>query len=166
MTRPKSDTSVREIALDDATVAILTRHRAQQERARADAAAGWKDTGLVFTRADGSALHPAEVTARFRNLVAEAGLPPIRLHDLRHGAATLALAAGVDMKIVQEMLGHVTLAFTGDVYTSVLPDLAFAAAEAAARIVPRALPAADIPAARNTSTGTALEAEGNGETRS
>jgi integrase len=64
-------------------------------------------------------------------------LPPIRLHDLRHLAATLALAAGVEMKVVSAMLRHKTLAITADTYTSVLPEVARAAAEAASRIVPR-----------------------------
>ncbi len=67
----------------------------------------------------------------------EAGLPPIRFHDLRHRSATLSLAAGVDIKVVQEMLGHSTSAFTRDVYTSVVPEIATAAAEAVAAIVPR-----------------------------
>ena len=66
-----------------------------------------------------------------------AGLPPIRLHDLRHGAATIALAAGTEMKVVQEMLGHSSISLTSDTYTSVLPELAREAAEAAARLVPR-----------------------------
>jgi integrase len=60
-----------------------------------------------------------------------------RTHDLRHGAATLALAAGVDMKTVQEMLRHSTITLTADTYTSVLPDLAKQAAEKTAAIVPR-----------------------------
>jgi integrase len=64
-------------------------------------------------------------------------LPPIRLHDLRHGAATLALAAGADLKVVSAMLRHKTLAITADTYTSVIPELARRAAEAAARLVPR-----------------------------
>lgn len=59
-----------------------------------------------------------------------------QLHDLRHGAATIALAAGVDRKVVQEMLGHASAALT-DTYTSVLPVVARDAAEAAARLVPR-----------------------------
>jgi len=46
------------------------------------------------------------VTRIFKKLAAQTGLPPVRLHDLRHGAATLALAAGVDLRVVQEMLGH------------------------------------------------------------
>jgi integrase len=87
---------------------------------------------------------PAELAARHRtsertiHLALDSGpLPPIRLHDLRHGAATLALAAGVAMKVVSEQLGHASLQITGDIYTSVLPELAHAAAEAVARLVPR-----------------------------
>jgi len=64
-------------------------------------------------------------------------LPPVRLHDLRHLAATLALTAGVEMKVVSEMLHHKTLAITADTYTSVVPDVARAAAEAAVQVVPR-----------------------------
>lgn len=66
-----------------------------------------------------------------------AGLPPIRLHDLRYGAATLALAAGVDMKAVSAMLRHSSITITADTYTSVLPQVARAAADATARMVPR-----------------------------
>ncbi|WP_373684409.1 tyrosine-type recombinase/integrase [Micromonospora thermarum] len=72
----------------------------------------------------------------FDRLVRKAGLPPIRLHDLRHGAATIALAAGTEMKVVQDMLGHSSISLTSDTYTSVLPELAREAAEAAARLVP------------------------------
>jgi integrase len=64
-------------------------------------------------------------------------LPPIRYHDLRHGAATLALAAGVDIKVVSETLGHSKSSFTRDAYTSVIPEVAQAAAEAVVAIVPR-----------------------------
>ena len=80
---------------------------------------------------------PATSASTSRLLVRKAGLPPVRFHDLRHGSATLSLAAGVDIKIVQEMLGHATSAFTRDVYTSVVPEIAAAAAEAVAAIVPR-----------------------------
>jgi hypothetical protein len=64
-------------------------------------------------------------------------LPPIRLHDLRHGAATLALEADVDIKVVQELLGHSTSVLTRDTYTSVSPRLAREAAERTASMVPR-----------------------------
>jgi hypothetical protein len=68
----------------------------------------------VFTDTDGSPLHPAVITTRFQALVTEAGLPPIRLHDLRHGAATLTLATGADLKVVQDLLGHSSITITAD----------------------------------------------------
>jgi hypothetical protein len=95
-------------------------------------------------------LHPANVTRRFVELYVEIDLPPVRLHDLRHGAATLAHAAGADLKDIQEMLGHSSITITADTYTSLLPEADLAIAEAAARLVPRA---------RATSENNAPEAE-------
>jgi len=134
---PKTDGSEAVVALDAATVTALTAHRARQHRQRLAVGPKWAQTGLVFTTPTGEALHPADVTDHFHHLTRQAGLPPVRLHDLRHGAATLALAAGVDMKVVQAMLRHSSIAVTADTYTSVLPDLARNAAEQAAAIVPR-----------------------------
>ncbi|MGW4411384.1 tyrosine-type recombinase/integrase [Nonomuraea sp. NPDC004702] len=68
-------------------------------------------------------------------LAFQAGLPPVRLHDLRHGAASIMLAAGVDLKVVQETLGHVSSTFTRDTYTSVYPEVARAAAESTAALI-------------------------------
>jgi hypothetical protein len=76
------------------------------------------------------------VTDQFERLAFEAGLPPLRLHDLRHGAATLHLKAGAEVKIVQAMLRHASIT-TSDIYTSVLPEVAREVAEAAAALVPR-----------------------------
>jgi integrase len=64
-------------------------------------------------------------------------LPPVRFHDLRHGSATLSLLGKVDMKVISETLGHARSSFTSDTYTSVLPEVALAAAEAVASVVPR-----------------------------
>ncbi|MEV4399991.1 hypothetical protein [Nonomuraea sp. NPDC049607] len=89
---PKSAASCREVALDTETVRVLTRHREHQEKRNATADTRWQDSGYVFTTADGEPLRPDYLTGRFRRLVAASALPPIRLHDLRHGAATLALA--------------------------------------------------------------------------
>ncbi|GAA1832965.1 site-specific integrase [Actinomadura chokoriensis] len=73
-------------------------------------------------------------------------LPPIRFHDLRHGAATLALLGNVNMKVISETLGHARHSFTADTYTSVLPEVSRAAAEAVAAVVPRR-PRPETPAA-------------------
>jgi integrase len=134
---PKTESGERVVALDKETVTVLRRYRARKAAARLEWGTGWVETGRFFTREDGSMLHPGWVSERFERLVAESGLPPIRLHDLRHGAATISLAAGADMKTVQEMLGHSSITVTSDVYTTVLPEVALAAAEAASKLVPR-----------------------------
>ncbi|ARP71520.1 site-specific integrase [Streptomyces pluripotens] len=135
---PKTDAGARTIALDSDTVRALTRHRVQQDKDREEWGSAWVETCRVFTKENGEMLHPANVTRRFIELYEEIGLPPIRLHDLRHGAATLAHAAGADLKDIQEMLGHSSIAITADTYTSLLPEADRAIAEAAARLVPRA----------------------------
>ncbi len=134
---PKTDAGARTLPLDVNTIAVLKRWREQQQldwQALDDAPL---QPNLVFTREDGAGLHPGEVSARFRRLVKAAGLPPIRLHDLRHTSASLALAAGVPMKVVSDLLGHSTVTITADTYTSVLPEVAQEAANALAKIIPR-----------------------------
>ncbi|WP_344656528.1 tyrosine-type recombinase/integrase [Catenulispora subtropica] len=93
---------------------------------------------FVFTRADGQPLASEYLYRRLVKLTAEHGLPPIRLHDLRHGAASLALQAGVDLKVVSDQLGHSSIVLTADTYVSVLSALAMKAAEATARLVAEA----------------------------
>ncbi|WP_020663078.1 tyrosine-type recombinase/integrase [Amycolatopsis benzoatilytica] len=134
---PKSEASGRVIALDEATTEVLQRQKNHQNELRAAAGTEWVEHDLVCTERDGSPLHPAKLTDAFHTIADAAELPPVRLHDLRHGAATLMLAAGADLKVVQELLGHSTIAVTADTYAHVLPELARETAEAAASIVPR-----------------------------
>jgi integrase len=117
---------------------VLRVHRTRQRRERLAAGPRWnRRTGLVFTTLIGNPLHPADVTDHFHHLSKQAGLPPIRLHDLRHGAATIALAAGVPMKVISRRLRHSSPSFTAKAYGDVLPELERDAAEATAAIVPR-----------------------------
>ena len=102
---PKTPHGARVIALDHTTVAALRAHRDRQRAEAADYGPGYRVSGFVFTNLNGDPMAPDRLTRTFRQLAAEAGLPPVRLDDLCHGAATLALAAGVDLRIVQEMLG-------------------------------------------------------------
>ncbi|MFF0869873.1 site-specific integrase [Nonomuraea sp. NPDC003560] len=132
---PKTDASVRTIALDSDTAQVLRAHRQQQLQERLAMGEAWVDTGFVFTQPDGNRLYPQHASDQFLWLAYLAGLPPIRLHDLRHGAASLMLAAGVEMKVVQETLGHTSSAFTADTYTSVYPQVATAAAEKTAALL-------------------------------
>ncbi|MGW1937100.1 amino acid--tRNA ligase-related protein [Streptomyces goshikiensis] len=146
---PKTDSGFRVVALDDDAVGVLERHRKQQEADRAEWGSAWVNTGLVFTQEDGSWLHPGKVTDLFERLVAASGLPPIRLHDLRHGAATLMLAADIDIKIVSDTLGHSDTRITRDIYQSVLPHVGKSAAEATAKLVPLQRKAEQEEKARN-----------------
>lgn len=135
---PKSNAGERTIPVDDEGVRLLRAHRKRQLAERLRLGGAWVESGRVFTKADGASLRPSWIGDQFERLYTAAGLPPIRLHDLRHTAATLMLAARVEMKIVQEILGHSAIAVTADLYTSVLPELAKAAAEDTFAIVPRA----------------------------
>ena len=88
----------------------------------------------MFTNSVGRAILPGNLTQRsFRPLLNRAGLPRIRFHDLRHGAATLLLSEGVPAKVVSEMLGHASVALTLDVYSHVTKSMQQDAANAMAR---------------------------------
>jgi hypothetical protein len=128
--KPKSEASNRVIALDHNTVTVLRRYR---DSCRSPVLG--EPVGYLFLNGWGRPIRPDALTNLFRRLNDETRLPPIRLHDLRHGAASLSLAAGNDLKTVQDMLGHASIVLTADTYTSVLPNLARQAAEATAHLV-------------------------------
>jgi integrase len=132
---PKSSSSARTIGLDGATVRALRSHRAQQATERLAGGSAYAPSDLVFTWEDGRPLHPGIVTKTFERLARRAGLPPIRLHDVRHSYATAALEAGVPLKVVSERLGHSSIAITGDVYSHVRPEVDQAAADQIAALI-------------------------------
>jgi integrase len=141
---PKSESGERTIKLDSETRTLLQLWRERQDKERAEweaHAKSWKRTGLVFTWEDGGAYHPEYLSQVFMRLIKKLGLPPVRLHDLRHCAATLSLAAGLHMKAIQTLLGHSSYSLTADTYTSVLPQFEEAQAEAPLALVPRRSPA-------------------------
>jgi integrase len=84
---------------------------------------GGCETGLVFCDRPGSFFSSDEAHTSFGKLLKKIGLPHMRFHDLRHSAATILLVAGVHPKVVQERLGHSTIAMTLDVYSHVLPSM-------------------------------------------
>jgi hypothetical protein len=89
----------------------------------------------VFTWPDGRPIHPHRFSKWFEQHTGAAGLPKIRLHDVRHSYATAALAAGVPAKVVSERLGHANIAITMDTYSHVLPGLDAQAAGTVARLI-------------------------------
>jgi integrase len=133
----KSQESERQIVIDENTASVLKAWRKTQLEERVACGSAWTDTGRVFTREDGTPLRPGWISTRFAALAAEAGQPPVRFHDLRHGTATVLLAARQPVKVISEILGHSTSAFTADVYTEVAEELADSAASAIAAFVPR-----------------------------
>ena len=147
---PKTKRGVRLVPVDSETVALLCRHREGQQLERSAWGPEWDDEGLVFTREDGSPLRPGYVTRHFEKLAQDAGLPPLRLHDLRHTNASLALQAGVDLKVVSERLGHSQLAVTADLYTHVHRGLG---QDAADRIAAALSPASDPASEAGSETG-------------
>jgi integrase len=135
VSEPKTLKGKRWLALDPATAAALREHRTRQAEERLMVGPGWVDSGLVFTWPDGRALHPERFTRWFQQHAHDAGLPRIRLHDVRHSYATAALAAGIPAKVVSERLGHANIAITMDTYSHVLPGMDERAASAVARLI-------------------------------
>ncbi len=137
ITKEPKASSRRSVALAGHTVAALRRHHAVLARERLAAGTAWTDSGLVFVDELGRGLHPQRLTDLFQQAADAAGLPRIRLHDLRHTSATLALVAGVHPKIVQERLGHATISMTLDTYSHVIAGMQHdAAAQVEALLVP------------------------------
>ncbi len=132
---PKSAASRRMIALDPATVATLRAHRAAQNRERLSWGPAYQDGDLLFARENGAPMDPDSITGIFERRVRELKLPRIRLHDLRHTHATLALSAGIHPKVVQERLGHSSISMTLDTYSHAIPAMQADAADKIAALI-------------------------------
>jgi integrase len=115
--KPKSLASRRTITLDTHNVSVLKVHKRQQAAERLAAGVPWTDEDRVFCKEDGTGLDPDRISARFTELCEEAEVRRVRLHDTRHGMATLMLAAGVPIEVVSKRLGHARISVTYDMYT-------------------------------------------------
>lgn len=124
---PKTRSSRRTIKLPPTLIGILQQHardrKAAQLRART-----WHDTGYVFTTRTGTPMDPKNLMLAFRRVISETGLPLIRLHDMRHTAATIMLSKGVDIVTVAHILGHSSPTITLRVYGHVLDTMRDSAA--------------------------------------
>ena len=115
---PKTQRSRRQVQLGAATAEALRRHRQSSS-----------SISFVFHREDGRPLSASIVSKEWTRLRAQAGVPAVRFHDLRHTAATLMLSGGVHPKVASEMLGHSTVAITLDLYSHVTPTMQREAAQ-------------------------------------
>ena len=123
----KTDRSRRTLTLAPPLVAALREHRRKQI-----VRSSWR---LVFVTRSGRPLNGTNVTHTLQRHLAEAGLPRIRFHDLRHGAATYLLEAGVPLKEVSDLLGHQQISTTADIYAHTLPETRRAAMDKLAEAV-------------------------------
>jgi integrase len=123
------------VQLDRSTVALLRSRRPLSLRSRLERGESADEDELAFERLTGQPLHPEHVSRAFERAVRRLGFPIIRLHDLRHTWATLALAAGVDVKVVSERLGHASTTITWDIYQHVTSSMASDAAQVVADLI-------------------------------
>jgi len=124
--------------LPDVCLNALRAHRKRQLKERLKAGGNWIDSGLVFTtyRSDkgnkiGAGLHPRNVLRTLRRIIkgANANLPQVRFHDLRHSAASMLIAEGVELVEVSMLLGHSELRVTADFYSHLQKQTAAKAAQ-------------------------------------
>jgi integrase len=132
---PKTKQGRRQIAIDPGTVAVLRALRKEQAAEPLAIGPGYVDHDLVFALPDGRPLHPERFSRTFTELIARQKLPAIRVHDLRHTWATLALEAGIHPKVVSERLGHATVSITLDIYSHVSPAMQSDPAERVAALI-------------------------------
>jgi integrase len=137
---PKTAKGRRTVSLSPSTALVLEEHRKSHEALRILQGTPFALTDLVFAREDGSPLRPNAVTSAWLRLAKRAGLHDIRLHDARHTHASLMLRQGIHPKIVQERLGHSSIAITLDTYSHVTPGLQEAAAKRFDEVIIRTSP--------------------------
>lgn len=120
---PKTRGSRRTIPVPPVCIDALLSHRVRQKEERAALGEYWKESGLVFTTQFGTPIDPRNVNRWFDALCKRAGVPRVRVHDLRHTCASLLLAQGVHPRVVMEILGHSQISMTMNTYSHVLPGV-------------------------------------------
>jgi integrase len=134
--KPKTRAGERVVGLDSGSVEAGKAHQSRRRRERLAAGSAWEDSGRMFTTDFGAPLNPDWISRRFKAMAKEAGLPVIKFHAARHTAATLALQAKIDTKIVSETLGHSTTRITEDLYQHVSVQMQIGAAEMVVALLP------------------------------
>jgi integrase len=123
VTEPKTAKSNRFVPISAPAERLLRDVQRAQAAERVHAGSAWHETGHVFTTETGEPSDPRNALRAFKAAAARAGLPAASLHTLRHSAASVMLTHGVPLKVVSDILGHSSIAITGDVYGHVSPDV-------------------------------------------
>lgn len=133
ISEPKSERSRRTVPVSPKTIELLRKQKVAQAAERLRAANQWRDrTGLVFTTELGAPVEPRNVLRVVETAAKAAGIADVGVHTLRHSIATTWLEGGEHIKRVADLLGHSSIAVTGDIYGHGSEDGARAAVEAAA----------------------------------
>jgi len=131
VTPPKTETSIRSIALTESFVKGLEDHRRRHLEMRLRAGAEWTDHGFIFTDATGEPLKFQTIRRTYKKICVEAGLPSTwQLKASRHSCASVLLKKGASLKVISARLGHSSIAITADVYSVVEDQLQREASEA------------------------------------
>lgn len=134
--QPKTASGTRLVMLDSETVRILEKHREKQITLKGLMAEMYVDHDLVFTKPDGQPLDPRGVSQRFQRLRKAAGLPDIRLHDLRHGVGMEGFRLGIHPEVMRRRLGHAHIGITIGTYTAgAAPEIERRAAQSIADVI-------------------------------
>lgn len=120
---PKTKAGKCKIHLPLFMVGVLQEHKRKQEEQRSKQGEKWENLDLVFTDLKGGYFNPNYLLRVFQKILQGAGLAHMRFHDLRHSAATILLAKGVNIKVISELLGHSDIVITLRVYGHLLPSM-------------------------------------------
>jgi len=130
---PKTEAGRRNVPLDSTLVAMLRAWKTRQGAERLSVGEGYEHSGYVFTDEVGRPLNPEYFSTALESITRATGIRRVRLHDLRHTAASLMLAAGEPFKVVSEMLGHANPTITQNIYAHAMPGMAEAPGERLSR---------------------------------
>lgn len=122
LSEPKTRASRRTIAISGETVEVLQNHKVRQKQEKFNQGEKWREQNLVFPSNVGTPIDSGNLSRGFHELAKRAGVPVIRLHDLRHTHASLLALKGISAKVISDRLGHTNVGFTLQVYTHVYDE--------------------------------------------
>jgi len=122
-TEPKTKAGKRLIRLPAFLMDMLEAHHVQQEEQRSKVGTAWENRDLVFPDLKGGYFNPNYLLRVFKKILENAGVPHMHFHDLRHSAATILLCMGINIKVIQSLLGHSDISITLGLYSHLLPTM-------------------------------------------